>query len=172
MRLTWFTHVTDRRPMIAGLFLAVLVVLGTATMSYAQAAPAAPAQAAPAAEKKAIAFNNDVGIVLIYVKADKTADFEDLLTKLKDGLAKTEDADLKKEAASLMFLKGGPAPAGNALYVMLADPAVKNVEYWLLSNLYKFYPADAQALFQKWSDVKSATLPPIPMDLTIAAKMQ
>jgi hypothetical protein len=174
MRLTWFSLLTDRRPMLAGLFLAVLVVLGTATLSYGQAAPAAPAQAAPAAaEKKAIAFSNDVGIVLIYVKADKTADFEDLLTKLKDGFAKTEDADLKKEAASLKFLKApnGPAPAGNALYVMMADPAVKNVEYWILSNLYKFYPNDTQALYQKWTDAKG-TVNPVLIDLAVAAKMQ
>ena len=73
-------------------------------MSFAQEAAQ---QAAP--EKKAIAFKNDAGIVLIYVKADKTADFEDLLNKLKDGLAKTEVAEAKQQAASLKFLK---APAG------------------------------------------------------------
>lgn len=178
MRLTWFLSVPDRRPVLAGL-LALTVVLGAASLSSAQAAqaPQTPqqpaAQAAPAAEKKAISFQNDVGIVLIYVKADKTADFEDLLAKLKDGFAKTDVAELKQEAASLKFLKApnGPAPAGNALYVMLADPAVKNVEYWLLSNLYKFYPADAQALFGKWTDTKG-TVNPVVMDLALGPKMQ
>jgi hypothetical protein len=175
MRLTWFPLVSDRRPMLAGLFLAFLVVLGTSSLSFAQAAAAAtPQQPAQATEeKKAIAFTNDVGIVLIYVKADKTADFEALLTKLKDGFAKTEVAELKQEAASLKFLKApsGPAPAGNALYVMMADPAVKNVEYWLLSNLYKFYPAEAQALFKQWTDAKG-TVNPVLIDLAVALKMQ
>ncbi len=177
MRLTWFPLVPDRRPVLAGLVLVALVVLGTASLSFAQAAqaPQQPAaqQAAPAAEKKAVSFQNDVGIVLIYVKADKTADFEDLIGKLKDGLAKTDNAELKQEAASLKFLKApnGPAPAGNVLYIMLADPVVKNAEYWILSNLYKLYPNDTQAMFQKWTDAKG-TVNPVPFDLTIAAKMQ
>lgn len=169
MRLTWFPLVTDRRPMLAGLVLALL--LGAASISFAQEA----AQQAAPAEKKAVAFTNDVGMVLIYVKEDKTADFEDLLTKLKDGLAKTENADVKKTAAGLKFLKApkGPAPAGNVLYVMLADPVVKDVEYWFLSNLYKLYPdpAESKALFDKWQGAKG-TVNPVPFDLAIAAKMQ
>ena len=72
MRLTWFPLVTDRRPLLAGLVLALL--LGAASISFAQEA----AQQAAPAEKKAVAFTNDVGMVLIYVKEDKTADFEDL----------------------------------------------------------------------------------------------
>src|SRR5512133_4363717 len=135
MRLTWFPLVTDRRPVLAGLVLALL--LGAASASFAQEAAQ---QAAPA--KKLITFSNDVGIVLIYIKEDKTADFEDLLNKLKDGLAKTEIADVKSLAAGLKFLKApkGPAPAGNVLYIMIADPVVKDAEYWILSNLYKLYP--------------------------------
>ncbi len=168
MRLTWFPLVSDRRPVLAGLVLVLL--LGAASMSFAQEAAQ---QAAP--EKKAIAFQNDAGIVLIYVKAEKTADFEELLTKLKDGFGKTEVAELKQEAASLKFLKApaGPAPAGNVLYIMVADPVVKNAEYWILSNLYKLYPdpAEQKALFDKWTGAKG-TVNPVPFDLTIAAKMQ
>jgi len=168
MRLTGFPLVSDRRPVLAGLVLVLL--LGAASMSFAQEA----AQQAAPAEKKAVAFTNDVGIVLIYVKEDKTADFEELIGKLKEGLAKAETAaDLKQTAAGLKFLKApkGPAPAGNVLYIMLADPVVKDVEYWFLSNLYKLYPADAKALFDKWTAVKG-TANPVPFDLTVASKMQ
>jgi hypothetical protein len=169
MRLTWFPLVPARRPVLAGLVLAFL--LGAASMSFAQDA----AQQAAPAEKKAVAFTNDVGIVLIYVKEDKTADFEELLGKLKEGLAKTEVADLKQSAAGLKFLKApkGPAPAGNVLYIMVADPVVKNAEYWILSNLYKLYPDPAvqKALFDKWTAAKG-TVSPVPFDLTVAAKMQ
>jgi len=167
MRLTWFPTVTDRRPMLAGLVLVLL--LGAASTTFGQEA----AQQAAPAEKKAVAFQNDVGIVLIYVKAEKTADFEELLTKLKDGLAKAEAPEMKQAAASLKFLKApnGPAPAGNVLYVMVADPAVKEVEYWFLSNLYKLYPNDTKAMFDKWTEAKG-TVNPVPFDLTVVTKMQ
>ncbi|RPJ71192.1 MAG: hypothetical protein EHM24_13175 [Acidobacteria bacterium] len=167
MRLTWFPTVTDRRPMLAGLVLVLL--LGAAHIAFAQAPAAQP----PAGEKKAVAFQNDVGIVLIYVKAEKTADFEELLAKLKEGLAKAEAPEMKQAAASLKFLKApnGPAPAGNVLYVMVADPAVKEVEYWFLSNLYKLYPNDTKAMFDKWTEAKG-TVNPVPFDLTVVNKMQ
>lgn len=170
MRLTWFVPVYNRRPMLAGLVLAVALILGGASLTFAQAAtpqqPAATQEQAPA--KPTLTFQNDAGVIILYVKADKTADFEDLMTRFKDALTKVEEA--KAQAASLKLFKG-PVGNGTAVYVLTADPAVKNVEYWFLSILYKAFPADAQALYQKWTDAKAAT-PPSVFDLTLVNKMQ
>ncbi len=171
MRLTWFSLVNNRRPMLAGLVLAVALVLGGASLSFAQAAPQQPAatqEQAPA--KPTLSFQNDAGVIILYVKADKTADFEDLMTKFKDALAKVEIPEAKQQAAGLKLFKG-PVGNGTAVYVLVADPAVKSVEYWFLSILYKALPADAQALYQKWTDAKAAT-PPSVFDLTLITKMQ
>jgi hypothetical protein len=144
MRLTW----------IALVFVALVV--GSVSPSYAQAA-----------DKPTKTFEGDGAVALVYVKADKTADFEDLMAKFKEALAKSEVAEVKQQAAGLKIFKApnGPAPAGAALYVMIADPVVKNVEYWFLSILYKAFPNDAQALYQKWTDAKAAQ-PPVFFDLT------
>jgi hypothetical protein len=166
MRLTWNSR-------LAVLVLAVACVLGVASFSFAQAAPAAPAQAAAPA-KPAIAFQNDAGVIIFFVKPDKTADFEDLMTKLKDGLAKMEGPEAKQMGAGMKLFKS-PVAAGaaSANYVLIADPVVKNVEYWLLSLLYKAYPNDTQALFAKWQDVKATTpASPSVLDLTLVMKLQ
>lgn len=173
MRLTWFSLVNDRRPKVAGLVLAIALVFGAASLTYAQAAPtqqpATPQQqAAPA--KPTLAFQNDAGLVILYVKADQTAGFEELMTKFKEALGKVDIPEAKDQAASLKLFKG-PVGNGTAVYVLMADPAVKNVEYWFLSILYKAFPADAQALYQKWTDVKAATAPSV-FDLTLVTKMQ
>jgi hypothetical protein len=174
MRLTWFSPVNDRRPMLAGLVLAFALVFGAASLTYAQAAatPQQPAaaqqQAAPA--KPTLSFQNDAGVIILYVKADKTADFEDLMAKFKEALNKVDLPEAKQQAASLKLFKG-PVGNGTAVYVFIADPAVKNAEYWFLSILYKGFPTDAQALYQKWTDAKAAT-PPSVFDLTLLAKMQ
>ena len=47
----------------------------------------------------------------------------------------------------------------------------KTVDYWFLSLLYKAFPADAQALYQKWTDAKAAN-PPAVFDLTLVTRMQ
>lgn len=133
--------------------------------------PVASAQEAP---KPTLAFSGDVGLVLLYVKAEATTSFEEMLTKFKDGVAKMEAPEVKQMAAGLKFLKApeGPAPAGATLYILMADPAVKDVEYWFLSLLYKMYPAEAKALFDQWTAAKHATPPVIFKNLVVAVKMQ
>lgn len=176
MRLTWFPLVNDRRSTLAGLVLVLAMVLGAASLTYAQAAatpqqqqqPAAGQQAAPA--KPTLSFQNDAGVIILYVKADKTADFEDLMNKFKEALGKVDIPEAKQQAASLKLFKG-PVGNGTAVYVFIADPAVKNAEYWFLSILYKAFPTDAQALYGKWQDAKAAT-PPSVFDLTLLTKMQ
>jgi hypothetical protein len=158
MRLTWIR--------LAVLVFAVAFVLGAVGVSSAQE------QAAPA--KKDLAFQNDAGLIIFYIKPDKTADFEDLMTKLKDGLAKMEGPEFKQQAAGMKLFKTAvPSGAPSATYFLIADPVVKNTEYWIMSLLYKAYPADAQALFQKWQDVKAATpAQPSLFDLTLVMKLQ
>jgi hypothetical protein len=158
MRLTWNALRLTR---LAALVLAVAFVLGAASVSMAQ-------------EKPTLVFQNDAGLIIFYVKPDKTADFEDLMTKLKDGLAKMEAPEAKQMLAGMKLFKT-PVAAGAtvASYVLFADPIVKNTEYWLLSLLYKAYPAEAQALYAKWQDVKAAQpAQPAILDLTQVIKFQ
>lgn len=159
MRLTW-------NPRLVVLVLAVAFVLGAVSFSSAQE------QAAPA--KPTLAFQNDAGLIIFYIKPDKTADFEELMTKLKDGLGKMDAPEAKQQMASLKLFKAPVASGASvAIYVMLAEPTVKNVEYWFLPILYKAYPTEGQALFAKWQDVKAATpAQPTIFDLTQFIKFQ
>jgi hypothetical protein len=168
MRLTWITFGSLRRPALAGLGLAIAFVLGAASGSFAQAA--AQEQAAPA--KPALSFQHDAGLIIFYIKPDKTADFEDLMNKLKDALAKSESPEAKQQAASLKLFKA-TTPGTVTVYVMLADPVVKDVEYWFLPILYKAYPNDGQALLDKWQAAK-ATSPAAPtiFDMAQVIKFQ
>ena len=175
MRLTWIPFGFDDRPALAGLALAVAFVLGSVSPSFAQATtppqqPAAAAQQVPA--KPALAFQNDAGLIILYIKADKTVDFEDLMNKLKEGLLKMDATEAKQQAASMKLFKNPNVQGGIAVYVMFADPVVKNIEYWFLPILYKAYPADGQALLQKWTDSKAATPAPTIFDLALVMKMQ
>ena len=158
MRLTWTR--------LGVLVFALALVLGAAGVASAQE------QAAPA--KKDLAFQNDAAVIIFYIKPDKTADFEELMTKLKDGMAKMEAPEVKQQMASMKLFKTAvPAGAPYATYFLIADPVVKNTEYWVMSLLYKAYPNDTQALFAKWQDVKAAQpAQPGIFDLTQVIKFQ
>ena len=84
-------------------------------------------QAAAAPAKRV--FTGDAGMVLNFIKADKTADFEAVMTKLKEALAKSDKPERKQQAAGWKVFKS-PDPAGaNVLFVFIVDPSVKGADY-------------------------------------------
>ena len=121
----------------------------SATTAFAQAAPAAAAQAAPTARL----FASDAGMVLNFIKPDKTADFEAVMGKLKEALSKSEKPERKQQAASWKVFKSpDPAAGGNVLYVFMIDPAVKGADYTVSTILAEAFPQEVQTIFKQYSD--------------------
>jgi hypothetical protein len=132
------------------------LVVGTlsATTAFAQAtpAPAAPAAAAQAAPTARM-FASDGGMVLNFIKPDKTADFEAVIGKLKEALQKSAKPERKQQAASWKVFKSpDPAAGGNVLYVFMIDPSVKGADYTVSNILAEGFPAEVQALYKQYAD--------------------
>src|SRR4051812_13435854 len=88
------------------LTIGISVFAAAPARAQAPAAPAAPAAAAaPAATANQRLFNGDAGITLIYVKPDKTADFEAAMTRVKEALMKSEKPERKQQGAGLKLFK-------------------------------------------------------------------
>jgi hypothetical protein len=121
----------------------------SATAAQAQA----PAQQAPAAVSQQRLFPNDGGMVLIFIKPDKTADFEMVMGKLKEAMAKSEKPERKQQAAGWKVFKS-PDPAGaNTLYVFVIDPALKGADYQVSNIIAEaFPPAEANDILKKYAD--------------------
>jgi hypothetical protein len=138
------------RRIVVGLAVVVL----SATTVFAQAAPAAaPAQPA-AAPPNPFIFNSDGGVILNFVKADKTADFEMVMGKLKEALAKSEKPERKAQAAGWKYFKAAEAgPNGVVIYVFIMDPVAKGAEYSVGNILVEVLGAtEGQALYKTYSD--------------------
>ena len=141
------TPASVRRPGLIALGL--LVGTLSAPVAYAQAA--APAQAAAAPTKRV--FASDAGMVLNFIKPDKTADFEAVMVKLKEALMKSEKPERKQQAASWKVFKS-PDPAGaNVLYVFVIDPSVKDADYTVSNILAEVYPpAELNTIYKQYAD--------------------
>jgi hypothetical protein len=114
--------------------------LAQATTSTGQ--PPAEAQAAPAPK---VPFTTPAGILLVSIKPDKTAVFEEMVGKLKAGAAKTQDETLKKQLSGLKFYKvAEPGPGPATLYVVFVEPAVPASEYELFQLISKTMTPDEQ----------------------------
>jgi hypothetical protein len=133
------------RRIVFGLVVGAL----SATTAFAQAAPAAAAQAAPTARL----FASDAGMVLNFIKPDKTGDFEAVMGKLKEALSKSEKPERKQQAASWKVFKSpDPAAGGNVLYVFMIDPAVKGADYTVSTILAEAFPTEVQALYKQYAE--------------------
>ena len=131
--------------------LIAVVVLTSSGLAYAQAAPAAQAPAAAPAPQARV-FTGDVGLMFNVIKPDKTADFEMVVGKLKEALAKSDDPVHKQMAQGWRVLKNPePIQGGNYLYVFLVDPVVKDADYTVSRVLAKAFPAEVQELFKVYS---------------------
>jgi hypothetical protein len=145
---------TGVAPAVAGrpgwIALGVAVGMLTAVPSFAgQAAPAAQAAAAPAAR----VFASDAGMVLNFIKADKTADFEGVVAKLKEALNKSEKPERKQQAAGWkVFRAAEPGPGGSVLYVFIIDPPAKGADYTVSALLAEGFPAEVQALYKQYAE--------------------
>jgi hypothetical protein len=115
----------------------------------AQQAPAQQAQAAPTAR----VFASDAGMVLNFIKPDKTADFEAVMAKLKEALQKSPKPERKQQAATWKVFKSpDPAAGGNVLYVFVIDPAVKGADYTVSTILSEAFPQEVQTLYKQYAD--------------------
>ena len=145
-----------RTPYVRALLAAGLIA-APLTLAFAQApaaqepAPAAQ-EPAPAAQAPApppgITFDSDAGILIMYIKPDKTADFETAMTKLRDALSKSEKPERRQQATGWKLYKAAePGPNGAVTYVNVMSPALKGADYTMTKILYETFPTESQQIF-------------------------
>jgi hypothetical protein len=136
--------------------LATLVGVVTVPVVFAQQQPPAPQQPAQQAQAAPTTrvFASDAGMVLNFIKPDKTNDFEMVMQKLKEALQKSEKPERKQQAASWKVFKSpDQAAGGNALYVFIIDPAVKGADYTVSNILAEGFPPDQlNTLYKQYAD--------------------
>ena len=124
-----------RRPFVVSTIGLALALAPAVLFAQTPAPPAgqAPAAQAPAEPAKPAApkltLASPSGVLLVPIKPDQTAVFEEFAKKLMAGLAKSQDPTLKQQAAGFKIYKSEEKFGTNALYVVLIEPVVPNSEY-------------------------------------------
>ena len=140
---------------VSGAALVAMTFAGASVASAQNATPATPAQPDKPAEPAAPRFtlNGDAAIVTMLIQQDKTADFEMVLNKLKEALAKSEKPERKQQAAGWKVFKSSqPGPKSTAVYIFRIDPIVKGAEYDITMLIAEVFPVEVQELFKKYKD--------------------
>ncbi len=129
--------------------IAVGLVVCVLSAGSALAQQAAPAAAAP----NPFIFPGDGGVILNFVKADKAADFEMVLGKVKEALAKSTKPERKAQLNGWKVFKASETrPDGGFIYVFVFDPAQKGGDYSVGNILVEGFGAEGQTLYKTYSD--------------------
>ena len=133
-------------------------VPGTPAAQTPPAAPGAPVPAAPVipgtvkcpipvppATAPARSFNAEAGLLFFQVVPAREADFLRFIAYVRDALAKTTNATFRQQARGLTIHRALEAgPNGDALYMLVLNPAVPCVDYALGPILNEVYSDPAQ----------------------------
>ena len=117
----------------------------------AGAAPAPPPQPAPPVDPATASFTTDVGLLLVSVKPDKSADYEAAIAALQGALSSATDPARRQLAQGWRVYKASePDAKGNVLYVHAILPTVPGADYrpsLLLDQLLQDAPAELLAKY-------------------------
>ena len=131
----------------AGIILGLLFATPWPGRSLEHQQQGSPDPAAPV-----LTLNGDAAVITILIKPDKTADFELVLSKLKEALQHSSKPERKAQAAGWTVFKSMQLAQGNAVYVMRIDPVVKGEEYDITRLIAEAFPVEVRDLFLKYKE--------------------
>ncbi|MCC7123920.1 MAG: hypothetical protein IT178_03670 [Acidobacteria bacterium] len=128
---------------VTGMALAGFVLAGP-LVARAQEPAAAPQEPA----KPVLPLEGEAVQITMLIKPDKTADFETVLAKYKESLAKSENPQRKQQLEGIKIYKGSQPVQGNAVYFMMVDPVIKDQEYDISRIIAEVFPVEVQQIFE------------------------
>ena len=130
----------------SGMVLAGALLTLQAFALSARAQEAAPQPQQPAPQKTT--YTGDAVIVMYAINPGKEADYEQVIAKLRDALAKSTAPEAKQQLAGWKIVKSDkPLTADGPTYIHLISPVVKGADYSIVNIVYSVSSDDEKLAF-------------------------
>ena len=109
----------------------------------------------------ALTFNGNMALLSIAIKPGQTAQFEQIMAKVREALTTSSNPQRKQQAAGWKVFKSATAmPDGNIVYTHVINPVVRGTDYTIMAILYEAFtdPSEQTALFETYRDAFGANL--------------
>jgi hypothetical protein len=127
------------------------IVIGTLLGIIVSAGLSLAAAQNGGSEHQKLTFDGDTALWTVAVKPDKTAEFEQIMQKMRAALLKSPDAMRRQQAAGWRVMRiTQPLPDGTIAYVHIVHPVVKGMDYTIMQTLYEAFPDERQTLYEKY----------------------
>lgn len=95
-----------------------------------------------------LTFAGEAALLTVAIKADKTAEFERVLARLREALLMSDSPERRQQAQGWTVLRlTTPLPDGSVAYVHDVRPVVPGADYSIMRILYDAFPGERQALY-------------------------
>lgn len=95
-------------------------------------------------------FASGAGLLVFYVQPAKAPDFEQVLGRIREALAKADGPQRKQQAVNWRIYKSAEPVTDAAVYVFAFDPALTTVSYDPLLLIAEVLPAELQPLYERF----------------------
>ena len=115
-------------------------------------------------------YAGEGGMMFHPILLEKTADFEDVVTRVLDAMSNSADETRRAQAAGWKIYRAtepGPPDQTSVLYVFVIDPTVAEANYSIGELLRQELPLEAQELWEKFA--ASYAYSPSLINLTLVA---
>jgi hypothetical protein len=100
---------------------------------------------------KPFTIEGNVALWTVAIKADKTADFETIMGKLREALGRSAKAERRQQVAGWKVMRvASPLADGTIAYVHIINPVVPGADYTIMQALYDEFPDERQALYDMY----------------------
>ena len=138
---TWSAMTTGRR--IARCLACWLVVAGVWPAALMPSAAEAGQTSNPG-----LTFEGDTALLTVAINADKTADFEKIMQRTREALAKSDEPERRRQAEGWKVMRvQQPLADGTIAYVHIIYPVVAGANYAIMQILYDAFPDERQTLY-------------------------
>ena len=113
-------------------------------------------------------LDEPVGMVFNYIEQDSTDAFEQVMTRLGQVMAESENPERVQQASGWKVYKAiEPGPNNNVLYVWFIDPTVPEADYSVAQILNEEIPNEVQGLYETFNDSFGLGQMPINLELVV-----
>jgi len=113
-------------------------------------------------------FSSGSGMMLNYINAANTDDFEAVMRKLAEALQTSDSTERNQQAEGWKVYRAQePGPNNSVLYVWFIDPAVANADYAVSQILNEAFPSEVQALYEQFNGSFSGGQAMVNLDLVV-----
>jgi hypothetical protein len=108
-----------------------------------------------------LTFDGEVALWTVGINPDRTADFESVMSRLRDVLRNSDKPERRRQAEGWQIMRGPTNPqTGHVMYIHMINPVVRGADYNILELIFEVVEEyeERTKIYEQYRDAFGASL--------------